>query len=249
MIAVRRSSRLFLTLAAELAAVWSLTTVGARPELALPRDHLGTWLQTRPPADVLVALLRGVALVGAWWLLAGTVLYAVAAASRIPGALRAVRWATLPAVRRVVDAAFAASLVTGAVLAPTVATAATAATATTTADDRRTRRPQRRARVIARGRTDDDDRAQRRHGAVSRPRRPRRCRSSRPRSSSRPATASGSSRPSTSPVRPADHRGAVADVEIAPYWARVCDHNRDSLRSGDPNLVFPGERVTMPPLN
>jgi len=44
-------------------------------------------------------------------------------------------------------------------------------------------------------------------------------------------------------------RAVVADVEIAPYWARVCDGNRDSLRSGDPNLVFPGERVTMPPLN
>ena len=123
---VRRSSRLFLTLAAELAAVWSLTTIGGRPELALPHDHFRVWLQTRPPADVLVALLRGIALVGAWWLLAGTVLYAVAAASRIPGALRAVRWATLPAVRRVVDAAFAATLVTGAVLAPTVASAATA---------------------------------------------------------------------------------------------------------------------------
>jgi hypothetical protein len=40
----------------------------------------------------------------------------------------------------------------------------------------------------------------------------------------------------------------VADGEVAPYWVRVCDTNRARLASGDPNLVFPGERVVLPPV-
>lgn len=246
MIGVRRVAGLLLTLAAELATVWSLTTIGARPELALPRHHVGAWLQTRPPADVLIALLRGVALVGAWWLLAGTVLYVVAVASRIPGALRAVRWATLPAVRRIVDAAFAASLATGAVLAPTVASAATSPGPPPTT-------------LVRDGRG----------GQLASL--PATAPNPAPAPPPTPAPVAASSTPSVPSVAtevvvaPGDSlwelaaqqlarttgrpRAAVVDVEIAPYWARVCDRNRDSLRSGDPNLVFPGERVTMPPLN
>jgi resuscitation-promoting factor RpfA len=244
MIGVRRSSRLFLTLAAELAVVWSLTTVGARPELALPRHHLGSWLQTRPPADVLVALLRGIALVGAWWLLAGTVLYAVAAASRIPGALRAVRWATLPSVRRVVDAAFAASLVAGVVFAPTVATAATATDPPPTTTVVRDGRGGELASLPASEPTTT---------TAAAPVTPTAATASVPIVATDVVVAPGDSlwelaaeHLARATGRP---RAVVADVEIAPYWARLCDRNRDSLRSGDPNLVFPGERVTMPPLN
>jgi hypothetical protein len=40
----------------------------------------------------------------------------------------------------------------------------------------------------------------------------------------------------------------VPDAEVAPYWALVCDANRDRLASGDPNLVYPGEQVVLPPL-
>lgn len=35
-------------------------------------------------------------------------------------------------------------------------------------------------------------------------------------------------------------------VEISPYWRRVIETNRTKLRSGDPNLIFPGEVVTLP---
>ena len=50
-------------------------------------------------------------------------------------------------------------------------------------------------------------------------------------------------------VTTARARGDVGDGEIAPYWLRVCDANRDRLASGDPNLVFPGERVVLPPVS
>jgi hypothetical protein len=44
---------------------------------------------------------------------------------------------------------------------------------------------------------------------------------------------------------------AVAEVpvgEVASYWARVVDHNRDALRSGNPNLIYPSEALELPPL-
>jgi nucleoid-associated protein YgaU len=41
----------------------------------------------------------------------------------------------------------------------------------------------------------------------------------------------------------------VPDGEIAPYWALVCETNRPTLQSGDPNLIFPGEVVRLPPVH
>jgi len=47
------------------------------------------------------------------------------------------------------------------------------------------------------------------------------------------------------------HLGSVLGREatasqITPYWRRVIEVNRGSLRSGDPNLIYPGEVVTLP---
>ncbi len=37
-----------------------------------------------------------------------------------------------------------------------------------------------------------------------------------------------------------------ADRDVAPYWRRLVELNRASLRSHDPSLIFPGEVVTLP---
>lgn len=42
---------------------------------------------------------------------------------------------------------------------------------------------------------------------------------------------------------------APSDGEIAPYWVELIEANRDGIRSGDPDLIFPGERIVLPPLN
>ncbi len=45
--------------------------------------------------------------------------------------------------------------------------------------------------------------------------------------------------------------GQPADLtaaDIAPYWLRVVELNQSRLRSGNPNLVYPGEVVDLPPL-
>nr|MBO2498495.1 hypothetical protein [Acidimicrobiia bacterium] len=38
------------------------------------------------------------------------------------------------------------------------------------------------------------------------------------------------------------------DSETAPYWMRVVEENRGRIRSGDPDLIFPGEEIVLPDL-
>ena len=45
----------------------------------------------------------------------------------------------------------------------------------------------------------------------------------------------------------ASHLGPKApDSQIAPYWRDVVAVNTPNLRSGDPDLIYPGEVVEMP---
>lgn len=39
---------------------------------------------------------------------------------------------------------------------------------------------------------------------------------------------------------------SVTEDEVAQYWVRVVEANRDTIRSGDPDLIHPGERITLP---
>jgi nucleoid-associated protein YgaU len=41
----------------------------------------------------------------------------------------------------------------------------------------------------------------------------------------------------------------LSDHEIAAYWLRVVQANRNRLRSGDPDLIYPGERTVLPPVS
>ena len=228
-------------LTCESAAVAALTALGARPPFAVPEEGLEQWLRTAPPADVLVASLRWVALLGAGWLLATTLLYVGASLTRVPGAVRAVRWAALPAVRRAVDAAFAVSVVAGSVLAPTVAGAATGdATSTTAVPNQPVR--------------DGHSRGLASLPAATAPVAP----------APVPARVPVAAPPAATSVvvRPGDNlwelaaqqlamttgraRVDVGDDEVTPYWIAVCEQNRDALASRDPNLIFPGEVVTFP---
>lgn len=36
------------------------------------------------------------------------------------------------------------------------------------------------------------------------------------------------------------------DDAVAPYWLRVIEVNTPSLRSGDPDLIYPGEVIRLP---
>ena len=69
------------------------------------------------------------------------------------------------------------------------------------------------------------------------------------------------SAPLTWQVRPGDHLWSIAGEHLAivldrqptrdehrNYWVEVVDAARPIIRSGDPNLIYPGEEIPMPPL-
>jgi hypothetical protein len=304
---------MLFVLAALVAAVVTLHRLGREPGLHVPLDHLDSWLRTTPPTDAVLGIARLVGLAAAWWLLGSTVLYTVARLSRRSSAQRAVRWVTLPGVRRWIDRALAASLVAGTVLgsggaavahvagdpeaAVAVATtptpppvrtgragdpAAIATTTTTTPDEGRSER--------AVGPAPDsptpvepapDPPASDAPGAPDEP----------PDSPAPPVDTPGlptpvPAEPAPDPAAPipggqvpgsrvprtqasvshvvvpgdslwsiaAAHLAAVAgrvepsDAEITRYWVEVCAVNRARLRSGNLDLIFPGEVVDLPPI-
>jgi hypothetical protein len=109
---LRRSGSLLGLLGLELAAVLALHWLGRFAGLRIRWDKPVPWLLSSPVQDVLGALLRTVGLVMAYWLLVSTLLYLLASLTRLPSAVRAVGWATLPLARRVADHAVAVTLAT-----------------------------------------------------------------------------------------------------------------------------------------
>jgi hypothetical protein len=109
---LRRTGSLVGLLGLELAAVLALHWLGRFAGLRIGWDEPVEWLASSPVQEVLGALLRTVGLVMAYWLLASTVLYLLASLTRLPAAVRAVSWATLPLARRVADHAVAVTLAT-----------------------------------------------------------------------------------------------------------------------------------------
>lgn len=41
----------------------------------------------------------------------------------------------------------------------------------------------------------------------------------------------------------------VETTDVATYWRAVIDMNRDDLRSGNPDLIYPGEVISLPPVS
>jgi hypothetical protein len=246
-----RRLRLLALLAAEAVAVVAVHRLGTRAPFDLPLTDLEPWLRAAP-ADALAAALRLTALVVAWWLLTATVLYAAVCVVGSRGKGRVARTVgqlsarvTPRAIRVAVDRALVTSLAVGALLVP-------AGTRALAADD-----PTPRVIVDVRDGRDGRD-----PGSIT----------SLPPQSPEPAAP-----PPDAPAPPAavgdaqivvvvagDNlwslsadalaratgraRDSLGDHEIAPYWVTVCDATRPTLRSGDVNLVYPGEVVVLPPM-
>ena len=41
-------------------------------------------------------------------------------------------------------------------------------------------------------------------------------------------------------------RDDLSEQEIAPYWVTVIETNRSAIRSGNPDLIYPGETILLP---
>jgi len=272
---------LVLLVAGEAIAVVALHRLGGVDGFAIPRHDFGRWLQQSTSEEALLAGVRLVALVAAWWLLGSTVLYVAARVARLHGAARALGWATLPAVRRWVDRAAAVSIVAATALgvgrpagADPPPTAGPASAPVVVDVDHRdpARVPSRPPAAVRTGQAVDS-----------------------PPGPTVPPTATTSPPPTTVPLVPptapppapvmppapatpppapaadathtvtgGEHLWSIAaarvagatgkqtvdlsPADIAPYWLRVAELNRHRLRSGNPNLVYPGEVVELPPL-
>lgn len=239
--------------------------VGSYGPTAIEWHDLSHWLAGTAPEDAVVAVVRLVALVVAWWLLGSTVLYALARAVRVPALIRAVEWATLPSIRRILDGMVASTIVASSVFsgagvasaapadpAPVVVSLGDNGTTTTTAPPYRPRAagddvvptlaPQVQATIPTSG--SGNAHAVEEH----------------PLSAASPPAANEAT--ATYVVEPGDNLWTIAErqvvrmtgtseAEVAAeqvlrYWVRLQEANRDRLRSGNPDLIFAGEELVLP---
>ena len=227
---LRGAAFVVLLLGAEIAAVITLHRFGRIDGFSVRGTAIGAWLRQAPTEDLVAVTTRFAALACAWWLLVATVLSL--ARRVVPGwrHLRALDWLSPAALRRIADRAVVAGL--GASIGLTGLHPAVAATAHPA-----------RARVdVPVVRT-----------ATPTPPRP-------PATSGTAPAAPRDALVRTVVVRAGDNLWVIAQhalehgqrvappAEIAPYWRRVIAANASGLRSHDPNLIFPGERVVVPPL-
>lgn len=236
------SARLRATviLTACLAATHYLRGLGHEPWARIGVDQPLLWLTGTPAEDVVAALLRVAALAACWWVLATFLALSL---------VHAVGWR--PAIR-VVDRlapgfvrGLARQLTGGALLAASLLGPASPAVATGTGPDP--------AAPVDRFAPPGATTHQPAGIATSpspEPPRP---------APERPAAPSGERRVR---VEPGDHLWGIARTEVArrrgvrpqgvagddvaAYWRRVVEANVARLRSGDADLLFPGEDVILP---
>ncbi len=224
--------------------------LGRLQRVAVDWSDPGAWLATTPPETVLVAGLRLIGLAVCYWVLATAALYWL---SRRRGMTPAwVRFMTMPVLRRVIDRAFATGL--------TVSIAFTSVSPATAVEEEpapvifevHDGVPLPHVHIIA----DGADTAAPPPAVTSVPAFPPRA---------VPAISNRRTAPTAvvadrHTVVPGDnlwdvaaHRleaagnGGPTTAEITTYWQRLVEANQASLRSGDPNLIFPGEILTIPP--
>lgn len=200
-----------------------------------------------PLEPALAAAMRVLGLAVGYWLAGSTALYLVGRAARLPAATRTVRWATIGPVRRLIDGLVAGALVASVGL-PSTAIAMTGPgyipvpagdpiemdnppTGSVLPGSLFLPIPQ-----IPVPPVDDPG--------------------------SLPPQAGVPNDPSEVVVQPGDHMWSLAekrlnlilgreasDTEIAPYWLKVIGTNLSRIRSGDPDLIFPGEVLLLPAID
>ncbi len=226
-------------------------------------SDLSGWIEETAFEDVFGALVLLVALVLAYWLLLSTLSYLVASLSRRSAALGAVRWLTLPPIRRLVSRAVALSIAASAVagpLGPAVANLAgdgAAPRVIVEIDESGRLRPPGTGSAET-GEEEPPDIIVPPHlqaGPEAEP--------VEPSPDEPPAVTWDGTIAHSARVTSGDHlwnlserhlervlgRSSLDEHEIAPYWVRVIEANRASIRSGNPDLIYPGEVIHLPPVH
>ena len=246
---------LLMLIGMEIGLLDALYRLESLPFLRTPRADPPAWrlwLASTPPQDAVAALLRLAATAAAWWLLTTTGLYLVARLTRVPAMVRTLEWTTPRVVRRLIDRAVALSVI--------------ASLAGGTAAFAGGGNPPAPVVAVVGGQPGILLPPGTRPGAKPQP-------SSEPFPLPAPvpqvAPVPKSSAPGEGAAPPgppdrhtvqrgdnlwtiaanhlADSRITRSNGRIAPYWRELIQDNHSSLRSGNPDLIFPGETVVLPP--
>ena len=229
--------------------------------------RLPSWLESAPPTEALLAGIRLVGLGCGGWILASTCVYLAAALCRAPAALRIASPLTLPFVRNL-----GARVVVGAMAVSTLGAAVPAAAST----DPPTTTGQLDSYPAPLGFGDRTPLPARAGASLPDPRPlpfPAFNLAEAPEPPPGPADDPGA-RQSVGPtpvrrgrmVAGEDYRVAAGDHmwniarrllsvsmpappatgQIASYWVDLVEANRETIRSGDPDLIYPGETLLLP---
>ena len=244
--------RLFVLMGMEICLLDALYRLQSLPYLRTPGADPSAWrlwLASTPPQDAVAALLRLAATAAAWWLLTTTGLYLVARLTRVPAMVRTLEWTTPRVVRRLIDRAVALSVI--------------ASLAGGTAAFAGGGNPPAPVVAVMGGRPDILLPPGIGPGAQPQPS-PEPLPVPLPQVAPLPkSSALGEGAAPPGPDRHTVQRGdnlwtiaanhladngiTRSNGRIAPYWRELIQDNRKSLRSGNPDLIFPGETVALPP--
>lgn len=232
------------------------------------------WLNRSPIEDVITEAIRLVALGLSYWFVISTVLYFLAVVFRLPAAMRAVEWATLPAMRSISRRVAAVTLATSMAAPAAMLLIPPAPEATGTGPvgaeassdlsiplDTSGSQPLIRLTddgvVVPPGYQQPSEPAY--EPTVGTPG-PAPTPSNDVGASTVDRTDDSSHRAASHIVVDGDNLWSISkdhlaktsgivpsNAEIVPYWNRVIDLNLPNLRSGDPDMIYPGEVVALPP--
>ena len=247
--------RLFGLISMEIGLLDALYRLESLPFLRTPGADPPAWrlwLASTPPQDAVAAVLRLAATAAAWWLLATTGLYLAARLTRVPAMVRALEWTTPRAVRRLIDRAVALSVIAslaggtaafaggGNPPAPVVAAVGRQPGILPLPVTGPGAQPQPSPEpfpVPLPPAASVPERSALREGATQ------------PGPPNRYTVQRGDSLWTIAANHLADSGVTRSNGRIAPYWKELIQENRGGLRSGNPDLIFPGETVTLPPIS
>lgn len=240
----RKIARLAVLVGFEAGALVLLLYLGRRPWLKIRWSQLGTWLRVTPPEDAIAALIWLAALGCVIWLTGSTLLHLAARASQMPGLINSVEWMTLPAIRRVTEGALAAMLATSTMpVTPAWADPPPPVVLVVDPD----------GALLPPGLTgpapEEPQEAGSESGVPPLPPLPHEIRADVDESPSNNVVVQDGDNLWTMSRR---HLTAAlgqrpTNQEIAPYWRQVIAQNQPHLISGNPDLIYAGETIEMPP--
>ena len=239
----RAIARLVAVLGFEAGAMVWLFALGRRPWLQIRWSELGTWIKRTAPEDAVAALIWLGALACVIWLSGSTLLHLAAQATRVPALIRSVEWITLPAIRKVTEGACAAILATSMMTTvPVWADAPPPVVALEGIDG--TILPPGISRLPEPATLPDPE------DKVPQLLLPREIRAELEREPGLDeiVVEAGDNLWSMSRRHLITVFGRVpTNQEITPYWRRVIARNQPNLISGNPDLIYSGEVIEMPP--